>query len=165
MANIIRNLKEVYTPRYIALNIAVALVYYLAINYLVALQEKGIPIINVPAYLIYTLVAVSSILLTVSIHSVANNFLVRRSLGAGVFGTASTVFGSLVVGCSCSFSLLVVALGGLGASISTTISVVDFFSVYGSYIITALVALNLFLILFSVSRGHPARKRFKARSR
>ncbi|MDE1856582.1 MAG: hypothetical protein KGH98_00695 [Candidatus Micrarchaeota archaeon] len=165
MSRIIDNFVRVYTPRYIALNIGVAVAYYLVINYLVLIQEKGIPIINVPQYLIYALVAVSSILLTVSINSIANNMLVRRSLGTGVLGTASTLLGGVVVGCGCSFSLLVVALGGLGASISTTIAVVDFLSSYGSYIMAALIALNVLLILFSVTRGHPARKRYKAKGR
>ena len=96
-----KKLMGIYKPRYVLLNVIVAISYYAVFQFLL---HYGIAFAftNVPLYLMYALVITSSVLFTVAIYSLMHNYRSKRlgALNVGI-GTAMPVAGSFVAGCGC----------------------------------------------------------------
>ncbi len=148
--NFVRSLKSIYRPKYIALNIAIAVVYYYLIKYMLSIQQRGIPITIVPLYLIYLLVIVSSITLTIAIYS----FHTRRNqakFSATSTSVATTVVGGVVAGCGCQaailFNVLTISLGTGEATLVNTIVTEN-----APFIFGAMIIINLFVIAYYLEK-------------
>lgn len=154
--NTAKTLKGIYLkPRYIALNIAIAAAYFLVIEYLLSVQQRGIPITAVPVYLIYLLVITSSITLTIAIYSVNNTRRNQAKLSATSVSAVSAVLGGVFSGCTCQAAILfnvIAVLAGAGeASLVNTI-----IGENASIIFAAMIVLNLFLAVYYLEKlSHP----------
>ncbi|MCL4379020.1 MAG: hypothetical protein M1160_01695 [Candidatus Marsarchaeota archaeon] len=143
-----RALARVYRPQYIALNIAVAAVYYLIFTYLIRLQNYGVLLITVPKPLIYALVITASMMLTIGVFTLRNTSKGRLGVKAGTAGAFATVFAGVISGCGCSAPLLY-GITAFGLSIAE-VSVANAFIVnYSIEIVSALIAINIVLIAYN----------------
>lgn len=139
--------RQVYRPGYIILNIAVAAIYYLALIYLIRYQNYGVLIIAVPYPLIYALVATSSIMFTIGIYTARRTFRRRAGASTSAFGTAATLFAGIIVGCGCSSPILY-SIAIFGLSIAEVSIVAAFIARYSAAIISAILVINVLLILY-----------------
>ena len=139
-------------PAYIALAAASALLYYSLFYFVILHSNLGVFIPVVPMYLVYAVAATSAALLCIAVYSAME----RRSHSSGAAaraGTASAVapvLTSLVSSCSCSYSAIGVFLSYIGVGGAFGISVV--IGEYATYIIAALLVINLALVLHYSSR-------------
>jgi hypothetical protein len=146
-----KSLKEIYTLKYIALNIAVAVAYYYLISYLLSLQQNGIPITSVPIYLVYLLAMASSVTLTIAIYSINNTRRNRAKLSASSVSAASTLLGGVISGCGCQAAILFNALAlvlGSGEATLINTTVAD----NAPLIFGALILINLFVIAYYLEK-------------
>ncbi len=141
----LKELKEIYKPKYIALNIAIAVAYYYIIEYLLSIQQRGIPITSVPVYLIYILVLTSSITFTIAIYSIGNTRRNNAKISASSASVATTLVGGVLAGCGCQaailFNVLTVSIGTGGATLVNTIVTEN-----APLIFSAMIIINLFVI-------------------
>ncbi len=143
--NIGKSLKEIYGPKYILLNAAIAVGYYFVISYILSVQQQGIPFTSVPIYLIYLLAATSSITLTIAIYSIGNTRRNEAKISATSVSAATTVFGGIISGCGCQAAILLNVLtisAGTGeATLINTIATEN-----APWIFAAMIIINLFVI-------------------
>lgn len=138
----------IYSPPYIALNIAIAVIYYFVFVYLIRLQNYGILLITVPHYLIYALVATSSVMFTIGVYAIRHSL--RRGMGASssTVGTFMALFAGFISGCGCSAPLLY-GVTAFGLSIAEVSVASAFIAKYSVAIISAIIAVNVLLILYN----------------
>jgi hypothetical protein len=136
------------------LTAAIALVYYLLFRYLVTLSNHGILFLSVPAYLIYALDILASILITSGIYSIVRTTGKRRVSGSssGFVSAASILAAGISVGCACQAPILysilyLVGLNSIEAS-GIVVTIVD----YNIEILWLLVLINLIMIFIVASR-------------
>lgn len=146
-----KTLKEVYRPKYILLNAAFAIAYYFIIQYLLSIQQNGIPITSVPLYLIYLLSIVSSVTLTIAVYSISNTRKNHAKLSATGVSAATTLFGGVVSGCGCQaailFNLIAISAGtGEATLINTSIAN------NAPLIFVAMIILNLFVVTYYLEK-------------
>jgi hypothetical protein len=148
---ITKSLKDIYTIKYAAFNIAVAVAYYYVITYILSIQQHGIPITSVPVYLIYLLSIISSVTMTIALYSVSNTRKNSAKISATSVSAATTVFGGIVSGCGCQtailFNVLAIGLGGGEATLINTIVSENAPIVFG-----ALIAINLSVIVYYLQK-------------
>lgn len=149
--NFLKSLKNIYTPLYIALNVALAFGYYFLIQYLLSIQQNGIPITSVPLYLIYALSIISSITLTIAIYSIKNSQRNKAKISATGVSAATTLVGGVVSGCGCQaailFNVLAIAAGTGEATLINTIVTEN-----APLIFAAMIILNLFVVTYYLDK-------------
>lgn len=149
--NISKSLRNIYTIKYIMLNIAIAIVYYLVIQYLLSIQQKGILITTVPLYLIYALTVSSSIAFTIAIYSVSNTRKNSAKYSASSISAATTVIGGILSGCGCQaailFNVLAISVGTGEATLINTIATEN-----SIFIFIAMIIINLFVIVYYLDK-------------
>ena len=150
-------LRAVYSPKYMALNVAVAIVYYLVFVALVKYQNYGILLMSSPRILIYALIASSSIMFTIGIYAIRNSMHKPTKVSASVVGTAAALFSGIVSGCGCAAPLLF-GITYLGFSVVEVSALESFIARYNAVMISAILALNVALILYYSSRISRARR-------
>ena len=138
---------RVYRPRYIALNVAVAVAYYFLLTALVRYQNYGILLLNEPKALIYALVVSSSVLFTIGVYAIRNSYHAPTKAAAGAVGTAATLLTGIVAGCGCSTPILF-SIVAVGFSVTEVSILQSFIERYDTLIISAILAINLLLILY-----------------
>ncbi len=148
---ILRALVNLYRPKYIILNVLVAFAYYLIFTTLVRYQNYGILLVFLPLYLIYALIVTSSIMFTIGIYAAARSLTLRKSASASVIGTFMTLFAGVVAGCGCAAPLLY-SITVFGLSIAEISVVQAFIASYSIEIISAMIILNVALILYYLVR-------------
>jgi hypothetical protein len=142
--NFTKSIKQIYKPKYIILNIAVAVVYYFILQYLLSVQQQGIPFSSVPLYLIYILVATSSVTLTIAIYSLGNTRKNDAKISATSASAITAVAGGIFAGCGCQAAILFNVLAfGIGAGQATLIDTIA--TENAPYIFLAMIAINLFV--------------------
>jgi hypothetical protein len=151
MALPLMTLASIYRPRYVALNIASALVYYLVYFELIAYQNLGVFLSNVSEDLLYALVLTSSVLLTVAVYSIRNTRNNRASVSGTTLGTVATIFGGVIGGCGCSVPVIS-SLAVLGLSASEVVSLNNFLADYQNEIFGLMVAVNVAVIVYYLFR-------------
>ena len=127
-------IKEIYKPRYIALNALLAVIYYLFFSYLVGVQKASAFFIF-PWYLISALILTSSVLSTIAIYSIRATRNNQAKISASGLSLGTIVVGTGLCGCTTSFPILAVTTIGLSAEAVTS---------FGSFLI------NYNVIIFSV---------------
>lgn len=133
------------------LNVVIAFLYYYLITSLIAAQNRGIILFTsiYVLYAIYTLAISASVLLTISIMGILKNR--QRGYGAGVSATVGSIVGGLVVGCGCSYPLIISILGILMGSADATYLDVGLFA-NQLPILLILIAINFLLIFYYLGR-------------
>ena len=102
-------------------NVALFLIYYYAIIYLIRLQNRGILLFTsiYSNYLIYLVAISSSVLFTISIFLIINNGKKLSFAGSPISIISSFITG-MVVGCGCTFpifiSIIAIILGSAEAT-------------------------------------------------
>jgi hypothetical protein len=143
--NSLKSIKEIYKPKYIVLNAAIAVAYYYLIEYLLSIQQRGIPITSVPIYLIYILVLTSSITFTIAIYSITNTQRNNAKVSATSASVATTFVGGILAGCGCQaailFNVLTIALGTGEATLINNVATENAPLLFG-----AMIIINLFVI-------------------
>lgn len=137
-------IKNIYKPRYVALNLSFGVIYYALFLYLAYVQGGGAVMLRTSGILIFALIATSSIALTIAIYSIANT---RRNQ-AKASGTAVS-FGTLVTGtglCGCTTTFPAVIAAGIGVSSTGVYALGGFLKNNNPYIFSVLIILNLFVI-------------------
>ncbi|MGI0100780.1 MAG: hypothetical protein ACREBH_03650 [Candidatus Micrarchaeaceae archaeon] len=144
-------LKRIYKPKYVALNIAIAIVYYFAVSYLLKLQQEGVPITSVPLYLVYALIATSSITLTIAIYSAANTRRNEAKVSATSASVLTTIGGGIFAGCGCQAAILfnVIAFSA-GTGEAASISIIA--SENAPYIFAAMIVINLLITAYYLEK-------------
>jgi thiol:disulfide interchange protein len=156
LMNVGKTFKSIYAkPAYIAFNMAAALAYYYLISYLLAVQQKGIPVTAVPVYLIYFLAATSSVTLTIAVYSIGNTRRNQARISATSVSAASAFAGGIISGCSCQAAILFNALAFVaGAGEATLVNTI--IGENAPIIFAAMIVLNLFLAVYYLERlSHP----------
>lgn len=142
---------NIYRPKYIALNIAIAVVYYFFIEYMLSIQQRGITITAVPIWLIYALVATSSVTFTIAIYSITNTRRNKAKVSATSTSVITTFIGGVLAGCSCQAAILFNVLAILvGAGEATAINTIV--GENAPIIFLAMIILNLFVIGYYLER-------------
>lgn len=143
-----RSIRSIYSkPVYVAINIAVAVLYYLLFAFLIRYQNYGILLITVPKPLLYTLIITASIMFTIGVYAMKRSFKRRSTASATAVGTCMTMFAGVISGCGCSVPI-VYGITALGFSIGE-VSVLDaFININSTYIISAIIAVNILLIFY-----------------
>lgn len=157
------------SPTLFALLIAMAVVYYLFIKYIITVSSHGVFFVVVPTYILYLLSVTSALLLTVSAYTINLSFR-YSTLGIedGLASAATTFIGSLVTSCGCSAPILAVILYGLGVNAIGVSSAITFIAVNQVWLLTAVILLNLILVYYSlgkVSKGCSIDKSGKIRAK
>jgi hypothetical protein len=143
-------LRQVYSPKYILLNIVTLAAYVALFYWLVSVQNNGLEITVVPSYMIYSLAAASSVLFTVTTRA----FLLRRSkldASAGAIGTAAMFLGGLFGGCGCSAPILF-SLVSIGIGTTGIVSFMNAVSANIFLLFSLMIAINLFAAIYYLNR-------------
>lgn len=149
--NIYKTLKEVYKPLYIALNVVFAVLYFFLIQYLLSIQQDGIPVTSVPIYLVYLLAIISSITLTVAVYSIKNTRRNNAKISATAVSASTAVFGGVVSGCGCQaailFNVIAVSAGAGEATLINTLIAEN-----APVVFAGMIILNLFVVTYYLER-------------
>ncbi len=144
-------LKQIYSWKIIALNILLFIAYYLMFNYFIKYQNHGIILIlNVPVYLIYIMVATTSVLSSVSISSILHTVKTKISFVGTGFGAFASAFSGIISGCGCSFPLILSIVSLLGINSSYALIINSFFGDNAKLIMAAMIAFNIILTIYIV---------------
>ena len=133
------------SPRYAALGIAAAVVYYYLFAYFVSLENFGIVVYSVPAYMVYLLAISASVLLTITVYSLSLRIKqgLQTSSPAGLVASISTVVGGCVAGCACQAPILYNLLYFIGLNAFEASGIVTVLVAYDFEINLALIILNV----------------------
>jgi len=144
-------LATIYKPSYIALNVALAFLYYYAYVFLIKYQDYGVLLNLVPPFLIYLLVITSSVLLTIAIYSIRNTRNNKAYLSASTFGTITALGGGVIAGCGCSAPVLL-SLVAIGLSTGQTFAISSFFNNNSIALFGLFILANLLLTAYYLNR-------------
>ena len=145
-------LAKLYTaPIFLAALVAGSLAYYLLLNWIIYSESTAI-LITVPTYIVYLLVFTSANLLAISAYRVMSVLSTRMLATAdSLASAATTVVGSVVIGCACQAPILAELLYALGMGSIYVSSVIVSVNSLQTPIMLSLVALNLLLFYHSFS--------------
>ncbi|MCL5433887.1 MAG: hypothetical protein M1538_02840 [Candidatus Marsarchaeota archaeon] len=154
--DIIQKIKEIYTPKYIVLNVAALIAYYLLFYGVLSLQNPLFIFVTIPPLLLYSLIISSSILLTISVYTIKHSGFSYSKTSSGLIGTATALLGSVISGCGCTAPLLF-SLTTFGISISQLIMLDSFIFNNSSLLFGVMIVINLFLIIYYLIKKQPNR--------
>lgn len=143
-------IKRIYTPKYAALSLALGVAYYAAFWYLAYIQGGNAVMLYIPIYLIFLLVASSSILTTVSVYSIRNT----RKNNAKISGTAASA-STLLLGsglCGCTTTLLPTFAFAVGAGTPAVYALSSFLKNYNIEIISVLILFNVMVLAYYLNK-------------
>ncbi len=128
MTRISALLRDVYRPRYVALNLAVFVAYYLASMVLVRLDNSTTILFAPYARLaFYAVMVTGSVMFTLAVYSIRNTRNNAARYTSSAAGTVTAVGSGLFVGCGCQaplalsvFSVFVGGANALGAEVFIT---------------------------------------------
>jgi heme/copper-type cytochrome/quinol oxidase subunit 3 len=141
----------VYKPRYLALNVAIAIAYFYFIKYLIAFQDKGVFIASIPVYMLVILSITSAITFTIAIYSINNTRRNQAKITASTTSVLSVVASAMIGGCGCQVSILA-GLAGIVAGASGAFALNVVLAENSFYIISAIVAINILLAIYYVNK-------------
>lgn len=140
-------------PVYILSTIISSAIFYYIFYILIAISNKGIFILLIPAYLIYLLMILSGILFSISLYSLLKSLLTKAARFEGeIASILLPSIGGLISSCGCSFSIFASLLGFLGVNAFESIGIVSTISTYQLWLIVALVVINVAMIYFYLGK-------------
>lgn len=143
-------LRKIFKPRYAALTLILGIAYFLAFWYLAYIQGGSAVMLSVPIYMVFLLVASSSVLMTIAIYSIKNT----RKNNAKTTGTAASS-GTVILGsglCGCTTTLLPTIALAAGVSPPAVYALTSFLRNYNIEIISLLVAINVAVIAYYLNK-------------
>ncbi|MDE1846347.1 MAG: hypothetical protein KGH53_03655 [Candidatus Micrarchaeota archaeon] len=147
----VKVLRAIYSPKYLMLNLFLGIAEYAVFIYLASVQGGGAVMLHTEWYFIFSLIATSSLLLTIATYSVFN----KAGRNFGVNGTTcsatTVVVGSGLCGCTTTFSSAIAALF-LGAGSPGVYQLSAFLKNYSPYIFSIMILANVFVILFMLEK-------------
>ena len=145
-------LRKVYGSWYILLNLVILLVYYVAIQRILGLQQFGLVFSVAPVYLVVLLVLSSSILMTIAIYAIVES---RKGKAVGYEGAATscatTVVAGIFSGCGCQGAILYSALAVVAGS-GEAFAINTIFAEHIGLILAALTIFNIAFVVYSLGR-------------
>ncbi len=159
-----KGLRQVYAPRYLALNLVLIGIYYLVFDFLIRYQNYGLFLSAVPVYIEYLTILTASILLTVSIYEIYHVKRQLEELSAGSASIITLILSSVFGGCGCA-TPIIFGLTALGISSTELFSVNAILSGYIIWIFYVLLVVNAVLILYYLNRISTGPLKSKRRNR
>jgi len=160
-----KTIKSIYKPKYIVLNIILAIAYYTAMTkILIAAYHIVIFVHPLSQYLFYTVAVTSSIMLTIGIYAFGNTVRNKAKIMAPTVGSVVALTASVFTSCGCTTTLALLILTAIGLSGSEALSLGIFISNNESMLLFILILINLFVITYYINRlskryCRPSRKR------
>ncbi len=155
-------LREIYKPKYAILTVVLGITYSFAFWYLAYIQGGSAVMLSVPIYMVFLLVASSSILMTIAVYSMWNT----RKNNLKAIGTAPSV-GTIVLGsglCGCTTTLLPTIALAVGMSTPAVYALTSFLRNYNMEIILLLITLNVVVVAYYLNKLSSPRCKIKKRS-
>ena len=150
-------LREIYSPKYIGLTIALGIAYSVAFWYLAYIQGGNAVMLYIPTYLIFLLIASSSILTTIAIYSIKNTRRNNAKMSGPATSASTVLLGSGL--CGCTTTLLPTIALALGVSTPTVYAFSSFLKNYSIEIISMLIILNTVVLAYYLNKlSSPARR-------
>ncbi len=145
-------LRGVYSGWYLLLNLAVVLAYYVAVQRILALQQFGIAFSAAPAWLVISLVASSSVLMTIAVYTILNARKGKAmGYGEAAGSGATALLGGVLSGCGCQGALLYSALAVVAGS-GEAFAINTVFAEHIGLVLGALAIFNIAFIVYSLGR-------------
>lgn len=151
LSRMLATLMSIYRPRYILINFVLAIAYYYLYITLLKVQNYGIVLLHLPQYLLYLLIITSSMAFTVAVYSIWNSRRNKAYISASTVGTLTTLVGGVIGGCNCAAPLLF-SFVAVGFSTSQIITLTDFVSKYQTWVVAAMIAINLAIELYYLNK-------------
>lgn len=145
-----KTLKSIYTPKYIALNIFLAVMYYVIFLYLAYVQGGGAIMLSTSAILIFGLVATASVALTIAIYSIANTKRNQAKASGTTISLGTLVTGTGLCGCTTTFPALIAT--GIGVSSTNVYALGGFLKNNSPYIFSLLIVLNILVAVYYLNK-------------
>jgi hypothetical protein len=150
-------LRKVYKPKYAILTVVLGITYSFAFWYLAYIQGGNAVMLSVPIYMIFLLVASSSVLMTIAVYSMWST----HKNNSKAIGTVPSV-GTIVLGsglCGCTTTLLPTMALAVGMSTPAVYALTSFLRNYNMEIILLLITLNVVIIAYYLNKlSGPKRK-------
>lgn len=141
---LLKTLRDIYNPKYIALNLSLAIIYYLLFLYFAYIQGGGAIMVSTSIILIFGLIVTSSITSTIAIYSIANTRRNQAKTSGTIASLGTLVAGTGLCGCTTTFPAVIAA--GIGMSSTNVYALGGFLKNNNPYIFSVLILLNLFVI-------------------
>ena len=142
-------------PAYAAVAVVAATLYYLVFYFLIK-GSTDLFFITLPLYLVYALVATSALAFTVGMAGAVHAYKRRRaSASSGIACSVSTItpiIGGVVASCGCESPAVFPFIMGMGFSSLQALAFVSLLARYNTYIVLAMIAINLFLIYYQLGK-------------
>lgn len=138
---LLKTLRSIYTTKYIALNILLAIIYYLLFLYLAYIQGGGAIMLSTSIILIFGLIVTSSITSTVAIYSIANTRRNQAKTSGTIASLGTLVTGTGLCGCTTTFPAVIAA--GIGVSNTGVYALGGFLKNNNPYIFSLLIMANI----------------------
>ncbi len=140
-------------PVYIISTIVSAAVFYAIFYYLIAISNKGIFLLLLPGYLVYTLMITSGILFSISLYIIIRSILTKAArLEGSVAGVLLPSLGGLIASCGCSFSVLASIMIFFGINTFNAVGFVSAVSNYQIPLFAVLISANLIIIYYYLGK-------------
>ncbi|MEM0150105.1 MAG: hypothetical protein QXW10_04370 [Candidatus Micrarchaeaceae archaeon] len=144
-------LKAIYKPKYIVLNIAIALAYFFIIKMLIVIQAKSIFVPGLPSYLIALLSITSAVTMTIAVYSISNTRKNQAKVTATTASVLSVALSSAVGACGCQVSVFA-SLAGIAIGSSGAFALNVIMAENSLYIIAAIILINIFVSIYYISK-------------
>jgi hypothetical protein len=139
--------KEVISsPACIAVAILAAFAYYLLFFSAIKYGSKGVFLLSVPDYLLYSLIGTASALLAVSAFAVLGSFRVRMAASEDVVSVLASSCGCLIAGCGCYSPIVASALYAVGLGTIQVSGVLSALADYQVWLVAIFALVNVALI-------------------
>ena len=152
-------LRKVYSSWYLLLNLVILLVYYVAVQRILAIQQFGFVFSTAPVWLMVSLVVSSSVLMTLAVYTILGYRKVKAlGYGEATSSCATALIGGVLSGCGCQGTILYSALAVVAGS-GEAFAVNTVFAEHIGLILGALTLFNIAFIVYSIDRLPGGRRR------
>lgn len=140
-------------PVYAAAAVISTAAFYYLFRYLIEANNHGIFLVLVPLYLVYVMAATSGLVFSTSLFAIAHSVASRRAGELGsIEGILVPSISGIVAGCGCAFPLLESVLLFFGVNALEAAGIVSLISSYQSWIMLALVLLNVAMMYYYLGK-------------
>lgn len=120
--------------------------YYLLFFSAVQYGNKGVFILSVPSYLVYSLIITASALLAVSAFALLKSFHVRAATSESAVSVLASSCGCLIAGCGCYSPIIASALYAIGFGTLQVSGAISVLANYQAWLILLFILANIVLI-------------------
>jgi hypothetical protein len=148
-----QTLKSIYKPKYIALNVILAIAYYIIMSeILIAAYHIIIFAQPLSQYLFYAVAVTSSTLMTIGIYAFEHAIRSRARILTPTIGSAVALTASVITSCGCAATPMLLSLTAIGLSGTEIFGLNLFLSNNESVLLFVLTIINLSVITYYINR-------------